>query len=154
MISAEEVINVSTEQARDWFFSLEDHPERYRFDTHNGIEFVQGNFGKVGARFKSREKLSVLKTELLFEVTEVGETWFRLKLINPSWVDAWATFSIQELSPDSVSLQIEIGSDTQRGQSWLKFPPVKNAIRKQITSEVDHIKESMESAVWGDGNGI
>ena len=147
MISAEEVINVSTEQARDWFFSLEDHPERYRFDTHNGIEFVQGSFGKVGARFKSREKLSVLKTELLFEVTEVGETWFRLKLINPSWVDAWATFSIQELSPDSVSLQIEIGSDTRRGQLWLKFSPVAGAIREQITGEVNHIKKSLESAV-------
>ena len=149
MISAEEVINVSTEQARDWFFSLEEHPERYRFDTHNGIEFVQGSFGKVGSRFKSHEKLSILKTELLFEVTKVDETWFRLKLIYPSWADAWATFSMQELGPDSVSLQIEIGSDTQRGRSQLKFPPVKNAIRKQITSEVAHIKEAMESEFGG-----
>ena len=149
MISAEEVINVSTEQARDWFFSLEEHPERYRFDTHNGIEFVHGSFGKVGSRFKSREKLSILKTELLFEVTKVGETWFRLKLINPSWADAWARFSMQELSPDSISLQIEIGSDTQRGRSWLKFAPVKNAIRKQITGEVAHIKEAMESEFGG-----
>ena len=145
MISAEDVINVSTEQARDWFFSLEEHPERYRFDTHNGFEFLEGGFGQVGARFKTHERFSVLKTELLFEITEVGESWFRLNLINPTWVDGWAMFSMQGLSSDSVSLKIEIGSDTQRGRSWLKFPLVKKAIRRQIAGEVAHIKEAMES---------
>jgi hypothetical protein len=149
MISAEEVINVSTEQARDWFFSLEDHPERYRFGTHDGIEFVQGNFGEEGSRLITREKLSFLRLKFLFEVAEVGESSFRLRLVKPAWVNAWVAFSTQELSPDSVSLQLEVGSYTELGQRWLKFPPVKNAIRKQITSEVAHIKEAMESEFGG-----
>ena len=145
MISAEEVINVSTEQARDWFFSLEDHPERYRFGTHDGIEFVRGNFGEVGSRLITREKLSFLRLKFLFEVVEVGPSSFRLRLIKPGWVNAWVAFSTQELSPDSVSLQLEVGSYTGLGQRWLKFAPVKNAIHKQITGEVAHIKEAMES---------
>ena len=149
MISAEEVVNVSTKQARDWFFSLKDHPERYRFATHDGIEFVQGNFGEVGSRLITREKLSFLRLEFLFEVAEVGESSFRLRLIKPAWVNAWVAFSTRELSSDSVSLQLEVGSDTELGQKWFKFAPVKNAIRKQITGEVAHIKKAMESEFGG-----
>jgi hypothetical protein len=145
MISAERIINVSVEQARDWFFSLEDHPERYRFATHEGIEFVHGNFGEVGSRFKTRERFFFLKLELLFEVIDVGETSFRLRLVKPSWVDAWVAFSMPESGPDSVTLMLKIGSDTKRGGRWLGFPPVASAIRRQITGEVAHIKESMEA---------
>ena len=145
MISAKRVVNVSVEQARDWFYSLEDHPERYRFATHEGIEFVQGHFGEVGSRFKTRERFIFLKLEFLFEVIDVGETSFRLRLVEPAWVDAWVAFSMRETGPDSVALEIGVGSDTKRGQRWLRFPPVMNSIRRQITSEGAHIKESMEA---------
>ena len=145
IISAEREVNVSVDRARDWFLSLEDHPERYRFATHEGIEFVGGNFGDVGARFRTREKFYCLKLELLFELVEVDETSFRFRLIRPAWMNVWGRFLMRELSPGCVSLRLEIGSDTRRGQSWLKFSPVAAAIRQQITREVEHIKESMES---------
>jgi hypothetical protein len=153
MISAEREVKVSVDQARDWFLSLEEHPERYRFATHEGIEFMGGNFGDVGARFRTREKFYFLKLELLFELVGVDETSFRFRLIRPAWMDVWGMFSMRELSPETVILRLEIGSDTRRGQLWLKISPVAAAIRRQITGEVVHIKESMET-VMGDSDGI
>jgi hypothetical protein len=147
VISAEREVNASVYQAREWFLSLKDHPERYRFGTHEGIEFVEGNFGDVGGRFKTREKFHFLTLELLFELVEVDDVSFRFRLIRPAWMDVWGRFSMLELSPGAILLRIEIGSDTQRGGAWLKFSPVAGAIRAQITGEVDHIKESMESTV-------
>jgi hypothetical protein len=152
VISAEREVSVSVDRARDWFLSLEDHPERYRFATHQGIEFVGGNFGDVGARFKTREKFYFLSLDLLFELVDVDDTSFRLRLVRPAWMDVWGVFSMRELSPGRVSLRLEIGSDTRRGAAWLKFAPVTAAVRQQIRGEVDHIKESMESA-WGDSDG-
>ena len=147
VISAHRVVNVSLGQARDWFLSLNDHPERYRFATHEGIEFVQGNFGEVGARFKTREKFQFLRVELLFALIEVDEDSFRFQLIAPSWLHVWGAFRVQELRSGSVSLQLEIGSSTQRGGVWLRLYPISAAIRQQITREVVHIKASMESRV-------
>lgn len=143
------LVNVSASHGRDWFLSLKDHPERYRFATHDGIEFVQGDFGRVGARFKTREKFHFLglrlKLELLFELVAVGETSFRFRLLRPAWLDIWGEFSLQELSSGAASLQLGIGSDAKLGQRWLKFGPVASAVSGQITQEVAHIKNSMES---------
>jgi hypothetical protein len=147
IISAQRQINVPMDQARDWFLSLEDHPERYRFATHDGIQFVQGSFGEVGSRFKTRERFYFLKLALLFELFDVGETWFSFRLVSPSWAQVWGAFKIQELSSESISLHLEIGSSTQWGQLWLRFYPVAAAIRRQITREVVHVKTSMESGI-------
>lgn len=148
-INAETVVEVSADQARDWFWSLKDHPERYRFATHEGFEFVRGDFGDVGSRFRTKERFSFLKLELVFELIEVdyGQRSFRFKLINPSWVPVWGEFRVRELSPDSAALQLEIGPSNQSGQFWLSFKPVAAAIRQQITQEVVHIKASMESFI-------
>ena len=146
-ISAQAVVSVSADQARSWFLSLEDHPERFRFGTHDGFEIVHGNFGDLGSRFKTREKFYFLKRELLFELVEVDEISFRFRLIRPSWPQVWGSFLMRELEPASVSLQLEIGPTTQVGAFWLKFYPVAAAIRQQITSEVVHIKASMESNI-------
>jgi hypothetical protein len=146
-ISAQTVVNVSVSQARDWFMSLNDHPERYRFATHAGFEFVQGNFGEVGARFKTREKFYFLKQELLFELVEVDETSFRFRLLSPSWLHVWGAFIMQELSPESIVLRLEIGSTTPYGRLGLRCYPLATAIHRQITLEVTHIKASMEEVV-------
>ena len=144
MISAEKEVSVPVDGARDWFLSLEEHPERYRFATHEGIEFAGGNFGDVGARFKTRETFYFLKLELLFELVDVDESSFRFRLIRPAWMDVWGMFSVRESGPGSVVLRLEIGSNTRRGQRWLKLSPVAATIRRQIMGEVDHIGESME----------
>jgi hypothetical protein len=76
-----------------------------------------------------------------------GQSSFRFKLLNPSWVPVWGEFRLQELSPESATLQLEIGPDSQSGQFWLSFKPVAAAIRRQIRQEVKHIKASMESVI-------
>jgi hypothetical protein len=150
IISVERVVEVPIEHARAWFLSLKDHPERYRFDTHDGIEFVQGDFGDVGSRFTTREKFYFLKLSLLFELVEVSETSFSFRLIRPAWFQVWGAFRLNQLSSESVSLRLEIGSATRLGQSWLAFYPLAAAIRQQITREVVHIRSSMESTLSSD----
>lgn len=147
IISAHRVVDVPIDQARAWFLSLKDHPERYRFATHDGIQFVKGDFGDVGSRFATREKFYFLKLGLLFELVEVSETSFGFRLIRPAWLKVWGAFRLRELSSESISLWLEIGSTTPSGQSWLKFYPLAAAIRQQITREVVHIKASMESTL-------
>lgn len=151
IISAQTVVNVPITQAREWFLSLKDHPERYRFATHEGFEFVQGNFGDVGARFKTREKFYFLKLELLFELIEVDETSFRFRLVSPGWLRVWGAFVVGRSSPESTALCLEIGSTTQSGQVWLRLYPLAAAIRRQIENEVIHIKASMEKVAAGKG---
>jgi len=153
VISVEREVDVAVDEARDWFLSLEEYPERYRFATHQGIEFVGGNFGDVGARFKTRETFHFLKLELLFELVDVDERSFRFRLVRPAWMDVWGMFSMREIGPGSVMLRLEIGSDTRRGQWWLKLSPVAATIRQQITREVNHIKQSMETTM-GEPGGI
>ena len=106
IIGTESLVNVSASQARGWFLSLKDYPERYRFGTHEGFVFVRGDFGEVGSRFKTREKFPLLKLELLFELIEVDETSFCFRLIRPAGLGIWGAFAVEELSPESVLLRI------------------------------------------------
>lgn len=144
IISAGTTINAAAGQARDWFLSLQDHPERYRFATHEGIEFVHGSFGQVGAHFKTRERFYCLKLELLFELCEVGTDLFCFRLIDPAWLHVWGAFRVQSVEAESIFLRLEIGSSSRWGQFWLGLYPVAAAIRRQIMQEVAHIKASVE----------
>ncbi len=147
IISAESAVNVSASQARGWFLSLNDYPERYRFGTHEGFVFVRGDFGEVGSRFKTREKFPLLKLELLFELIEIDKTSFRFRLIRPAGLGIWGAFMVEEPSSESVLLRLEIGSTSRLGRLALGFYPVTAAIRGQITGEVTHIKASMETVM-------
>jgi hypothetical protein len=149
IISARTTINVSEAQARDWFLALKDYPERYQFSTHEGFEFVEGDFGRSGARFKTRERFFFLTLELLFELTEVTQTRFRFELVRPSWLNVWGAFVLEDSTPGSIVLRLEIGSTQQSGATALNLYPVQAAIRQQISGEVTHIKHSMETLYQG-----
>jgi hypothetical protein len=144
ILNAAAVVNVSVEKARDWFFSLERHPERYQFATHEGFEFVEGSFGEIGARFKTREKFFCLKVEMLFEVKEVGESEFLFRLVRPGSLGVWGRFEIERDDQERSLLSLAIGSGTRFGHLMLRFFPVATAIHQQIHREVRHIKASME----------
>jgi hypothetical protein len=139
---------VSAEEARDWFFSLEEHPERYAFETHEGFEFESGGFGDVGARFRTRERFFFAKLELLFELKEVGERAFSFRLIRPSFLGIWGRFAIDGGGEQS-SLSLQIGSESRAGQLLLRCYPVAVAVHRQICGEVRHIKQSMERFCGG-----
>ena len=144
VIKAEATLDVRIAQARQWFMELETFPERYQFKTHAGFAFVQGNFGEIGARFQTWEQFYGLKLTLRFDLTEVGDRHFRFRLIRPA-LPVWGAFVIEEAPDDSTNLSLEIGGTTRPGTWLLWLPLVRDAVRKQICGEVEHIKASMEA---------
>lgn len=144
VIKAEETIQVSIARARQWFMELGVHPERYQFETHAGFAFIQGDFGEIGARFQTWEWFYGLKLTLCFELTEVGDTHFRFRLIRPA-LPIWGAFTIEEAPGDTTNLGLEIGAKSRLGAWLLRLPLVRRAVRRQISGEVEHIRASMEA---------
>ena len=153
VLCAQTDVDVTVAQARAWFLSLRDHPERYRFATHDGVTFVEGDFGQAGACFQTRERFYGFKWTLHFQVEEVTETAFRFRLLRPSWAGVWGAFVLNELGAASISLRLEVGAATRLGRWLLRLPPVAVAVRRQIASEVAHIKASMEALYGREGRG-
>jgi hypothetical protein len=149
ILGAQAEVDVPLEAARDWFLSLEEHPERYTFETHGGFEFEEGGFGEVGARFRTRERFLFLPLELLFELAEVRETAFCFWLSRPACIGVWGRFELEEHDEEQSVLSLWIGSETRLGQLLLRFYPVAAAIHRQIHAEVRHVKRSMEHTYAG-----
>ena len=133
------------EAVRDWFLSLQDHPERYAFETHGGFAFEKGGFGERGAEFTTRERFLLVTLELRFELTEVGERAFSFRLLRPAALEIWGRFEIEEAGPGRSFLALRIGSESRAGQLLLRCYPVAASIHRQICGEVRHIKRSVEA---------
>jgi hypothetical protein len=145
ILQATTSVKISTTQARQWFLSLRAHPERYQFETHAGFAFTKGDFGEIGARFQTWEQFHGLEINLHFELTETSESHFRFRLLRPP-LPIWCAFRlIEETADNTTNLHLEAGGTTSLGRWFLRLPLVKKTIQKQIQSEVDHIKASMEA---------
>jgi len=142
MVTAETLVQVAAAAARRWFVELETHPERYQFETHAGFKFTRGNFGEIGARFQTREQFCGLPLRLSFELTEVEDARFRFRLTRPP-LPVWGAFTIKEAGKETTALCLAIGGTTRLGRWFLRFPPVRSVVRRQIRSEVEHVKASM-----------
>jgi hypothetical protein len=137
-------VPVDLETARAWFLSLQEHPERYTFESHAGFTFTEGDFGEPGARFQTEERFYGLRMTLHFELTDVSDTAFRFELRRPR-LPVWGTFHLEPADDAGVNLRLIVGSETKAGATFLTLPLVQGAIRRQIQAEVDHIKASMMS---------
>jgi len=135
-------VEVPPSEAKQWFMALEEHPERYQFDTHAGFRFESGNFGEPGALFRTRERFHGIRLTLHFKLTTIGEWHFRFRLLRPP-LPVWGTFVIAPLD-EHTSLTLEIGGASPLGRVILRLPLVRGAIERQIRGEVEHIKASME----------
>jgi len=144
ILKVETEVEVPVDAVRDWFLSLEGHPERYAFETHGGFEFEEGGFGEPGARFRTRERFLFLTLELLFELTDVRERAFSFRLVRPSTLRVWGRFEIEKEAQGRSLLWLKIGSETRVGQLLLRSYPVSLAIHQQIWRELRHLKASME----------
>jgi hypothetical protein len=144
VLQAETHINVSPNQARAWFLSLADHPERYQFDSHAGFTFTQGEFGTPGARFQTTERFYGLTATLKFELTGVEEDRFSFSLVAPLRA-IWGYFELTPAGPDHTRLTLAVGSDRSLKRAFLKLPLIRGSVQQQIDGEVAHIKQSMES---------
>jgi hypothetical protein len=145
MVTAETLVQVDAAAVRRWFLELETHPERYRFETHAGFIFTRGSFGEIGARFQTREQFCGLPLTLSFELTGVEDIRFRFRLTRPP-LPVWGAFTIEAAGDETTALCLAIGGTTRLGTWFLRFPPVRSAVRRQIRSEVEHIKASM--SLW------
>ena len=139
---AEEVVAISPQQAREWFLALGQHPERYRFETHEGFSFTKGSFGKVGARFDTREAFWGVRVRLRFELTEVSETAFAFRQYTPI-PGIWGKFRILQTEEGGTRIRLTIGGENWLTRACLRLPGVRTAVKRQIEGEVAHIARSM-----------
>ena len=144
IIRAATEVLVPSAEARCWFVDLETHPERYQFETHAGFAFGAGDFGEIGARFQTWEEFLGLTINLHFELTETSDSHFRFRLIRPP-LPIWGAFTIKERTGSSIDLGLEVGGTSRAGEWFLRLPIVRPVVQQQITSEIEHIKASMEA---------
>lgn len=142
VLRAEAVAPVSSRQAKEWFLSLGEHPERYRFETHEGFSFTRGSFAEIGARFETREAFGGLRIKLRFELTEVGETAFTFRQYAPI-PGVWGRFSIMPTESGETRIRLSIGGENWLARMLLKLPVISLAVKRQIRAEVQHIAHAM-----------
>jgi hypothetical protein len=142
-------INVTPEQAKAWFLALDEHPEWYQFESHDGFTFTEGQFGEPGARFETEEVFLGIRRQLKFELTEVDDDRFTFQLHQPI-ESVWGYFALEPVGTKATRLTLAVGSEETLQRLLLQAPGVHTAIKRQITREVEHIKASME-AHYGDG---
>ncbi len=137
-------IDVTLAQTRAWFTALADHPERYRFASHNGFSFTRGRFGEVGALFQTEEVLGGILMTLKFELTQVTAQQFTFALRHPVR-SIYGRFTLSPLSEGRTRLELAVGSPHRGASFFLCLPVVRGIIQHQIKEEVRYIKESMEA---------
>ncbi|MGC9347788.1 MAG: hypothetical protein ACP5JG_06595, partial [Anaerolineae bacterium] len=109
-LEATVLIEVGWEQAKAWFLALDKNPEWYRFESHAGFTFTEGEFGEPGARFQTEEVFLGLRQELKFELTEVGDRRFTFHLRQPI-ESIWGYFALEPVGAESTRLRLAIGSE-------------------------------------------
>jgi hypothetical protein len=145
ILVAQQLIEVSVDKARRWFLALQDHPERYQFDTHGGFTVTEGNFGQEGSKFQTKERFHGVPIKLSFELTGVDACAFRFQLRRPP-LPIWGSFSLEPIADDTTRLSLEIGATAPIAAWFLLLPLVRESVQGQIQREVDHIQTSMERA--------
>ena len=143
LLVAEKRIGVPVQEARQWFLALQDHPERYQFDTHAGFTVTNGTFGQEGSRFQTKERFHGIPIMLAFELTKVDLCSFRFRLRRPP-LPIWGSFLLEPAAGNTTKLSLEIGATAPISAWFLSLPLVRKSVQGQIQREVDHIQTSME----------
>ena len=140
---AESIVSVQEDGARKWFLALSEHPENYRFASHLGFYITEGNFGEVGSRFYTKERFHGFMLKLSFRLTEVSANRFTFTLLKPiSNIDG--TFTITKVDTSQTRITLCLSSSHKFICQLFKIRPFYRAVQMQITSELQHIKTSME----------
>lgn len=143
-MQAQTVINAPIERVRGWFLTLSDHPERYRFESHEGFVFTRGAFGEIGSEFYTREKFFGIMIKLRFRISDVKKDVFTLSCL-PPLKGSWCRFALAAESPEHTCLTLDVNTERRLHAILLNLPGLRNAIQRQINAEVQHIKASIEN---------
>jgi len=144
LMRAETYVHIEAHNAKQWFFGLKDHPERYTFASHGGFYFIEGNFGEVGSRFYTKERFHGMLLKLTFSLTEVTSNSFAFELLKPIR-NIKGIYTITKSDNNMTLVSLSVYARTKRIRLMFKMRPFYRVIQKQINSEVKHIKKSMES---------
>jgi hypothetical protein len=136
-------IDASLERVREWFLSLDEHPERYEFGTHSGFVFTKGSFGDEGAQFETREQFAGVRIRLRFQLMDVDQRHFTFRLLEPP-LAVWGAFEMEPALDSGSRLSLLIDSESRWARGFLRLPLIHGAVLRQIQREVSHIKESLE----------
>ncbi len=151
-IQAVRLINVSKQELIKWFESISDEPDKYSFDSHQGIEIVSGKLTQKDAEFKTQEQFAGFNIDLKFKVTKVDQSrGFEFKLLNPflEWLGVRGAFVIKALDKEVTRLELIIFNHPSRffkriisGLFYLS--PLRLLIAHQISKEVNFIARQVE----------
>ena len=144
-LQAEATVDASAQRVRRWFLDLQEHPERYQFETHAGFAFTEGGFGQAGARFETCERFYGFQIKLRFTLGAVHNQRFNFRLVRPP-LPVWGAFVIESLGSDQSRLLLQVGGTNHVGRMTLGLPLLRGAVQRQIQSEVDHIALSIQSS--------
>ena len=145
VLVAEAKVAVPPHFARTWFLELQQHPERYVFDSHEGFVFTAGEFGTPGARFQTRERFAgAVRVTLKFELVGVSRNRFTFAVLAPVR-GYWGYFELVPIDAGATRLCLAVGSDARARRAVLSSSPVRGAVQAQIQREIDHIAASMMS---------
>lgn len=151
-IQATRLINVSKQDLIDWFSSIEHQPDQFAFDSHLGVEVVQGSLTEKGSIFKTRENFLGVTLDLDFEVTKVDpRRGLEFKVLNPflHWLGVRGAFVIKALDEEVTRLELIIFN---RPSAFFKriisglfyLSPARLLIAHQISKEVRFIARQVE----------
>jgi hypothetical protein len=143
LMTAQTVVAIDSEGARQWFLQLKDHPENYAFASHAGFIFTEGDFGEVGARFFTIERFHGFPLKLSFRLSAINATSFTFDLLKPL-SNIKGEFSITQHENNTCTLTLTVSTGSNYTHRLLSIRPLYSAVQQQISREVNHIKTSME----------
>lgn len=151
MMSAYTDVEVSIDDAIQWFLSLKDNPEHYTFATHQGFYFIEGDFGKTGALFYTKERFYGILLKLTFRLTQITPTSFTFDLVKPVH-GIKGKYALERRSDTITTITLSVYAQSNTARQLFKLRPFYIAIKNQISGEVQHVKRSMEQRVPGNLN--
>jgi hypothetical protein len=153
-IKAQQVVNNSASQLKNWFKSLKENPDSYEFDSHLGVLVETGSLSESGAIFSTQEVFAGLKFKFKFKVVEVTQNKFEFKLIEPKWLSSLGIKGKFELVPvdeKQTILKLVIFNKAHDyftrvvAMIFLYLSPVRFLIAKQINKETEFVKQKVEA---------
>ena len=136
-----ENINASQNDIVDWFYELDKYPERYSFDTHEGIylENNQSSFAINGSRFYTIEKFYFLRLKLNFRMENITDHGFNI-ILEKSLFPVIGIFNINEnCNVTELEILIKTYNNSYFGK-LLHLSFIKNIVYNQIKKEIINIK--------------
>ncbi len=152
-IQAKELIDAPVKQVEEWLRSLESNPEKYQFDTHQGVRVLSGKLSKVGAVFATKEKFLGMMMELKFQVVKVSKSEFEFVLISLGWLKKLGVrgkFVLVPVAVDQTVLQLIVFNKMDgfgkriMAMMLLYLSPVRFLVARQIGKEVRLVKREVE----------